>query len=246
MINLGALVPTSLKRKYWQQLRARELRLRFGVTSNKHAEELAFWESRWNAEGGRLTNDQYLPRFLEIAQEETDNFCNSRILADFGCGPRGSLHHFKNPRLKIGIDVLANAYGRFGIQEHDMVYVCSTEDHIPLPSNYVDVLFTQNALDHVDNLEQQSQELLRILRPDGEIIGSFNLEEPASETEPQMLTEHLLDEVLLRHFTPISYRTAPKSKTYGNAYEYFHTAPPPNLPPGPRLLWYRGRRKNPG
>jgi hypothetical protein len=51
-------------------------------------------------------------------------------------------------RERIGTDVWLT-FAKYSIAQHDMVYVSSTERKIPLPSNYVDVLFTLNALDHI-------------------------------------------------------------------------------------------------
>ena len=57
-----------------------------------------------------------------------------------------------------------------------------------------------NSLDHVNNLDKMAGELLRILKPGGHLLGSFNLNEPSTECEPQTLTEEILNEKLLRHF----------------------------------------------
>ena len=58
-----------------------------------------------------------------------------------------------------------------------MCYVRSTEKTIPLPSNYVDVLFTLNAIDHVARFEVMCKEILRILAPGGDFFASFNLDD---------------------------------------------------------------------
>jgi len=56
--------------------------------------------------------------------------------------------------LRIGIDVLADCYAdefTDNILSHGMIYLKSTEQVIPLPSAMVDILFTMNAIDHVDH-----------------------------------------------------------------------------------------------
>jgi SAM-dependent methyltransferase len=95
-----------------------------------------------------------------------------------------------------------------------MVYVKSTEKVIPLPSDFVDVLFTLNAIDHVSDFPAMCSEIIRVLRPGGLFIGSFNLNEPWNITEPQQLTEadiatHLLDRLDIR-----SYRTSRQGQGY--------------------------------
>lgn len=43
-------------------------------------------------------------------------------------------------------------------------------------------------------------EMIRILKPGGILGGSFNMYEPASDCEPQTLTEAILEEHLLKYF----------------------------------------------
>jgi ubiquinone/menaquinone biosynthesis C-methylase UbiE len=68
-------------------------------------------------------------------------------------------------RARIGIDVLADSYSQFGIHNHNMIYVASDERRIPLPSNYVDVMFTMNAMDYVSNFSVMAAEIVRVIAP---------------------------------------------------------------------------------
>lgn len=163
-----------------------------------------------------------------------------KIVADFGCGPQGSLCWAGSARLRIGIDILANSYMEFGIASHDVCYVCSTEKRIPLPSGYVDVLYTMNALDHVADLDSICAELLRILAPGGVLIGSFNLGEPPSITEPQTLTEDALQAGLFRHLDVVSYRVAAPGSQDQVYRHFFDGSSPPES--GVRFLWVRARK----
>ena len=210
MTGLKKLIPTSTKRKYWQWLEDRRLMKEFGVTSVKYARELDFWRSRWEAAGGRLENQFYERLFLAMSGEKDAAFCADKIVADFGCGPRGSLNWLQTSRFNIGIDVLADGYNRFGIASHNMCYVSSTEKAIPLPSNYVEVLFTLNAMDHVYNFEAICNECLRILAPGGTFVGSFNMYERPTACEPQCLTEELIERCLLRFLKVRHYRLVPQ------------------------------------
>lgn len=110
--------------------------------------------------------------------------------------------------MKIGIDVLSAEYlNEFGEEmiSHNMIYVTSNENKIPIPSGFVDYVITINSLDHVMNLDEITRELLRILKPQGTLIASFNLNEPYVEHEPQTLTEEILQEKLLDNFDIESY-----------------------------------------
>lgn len=206
----------------------------------KQAQELEYWQKRFEAEGGRLQNGWYERRMLAMAGETDAEFVKDKIIADFGCGPRGSLCWAGGARSRIGIDVLADAYGRFGIRDQHMIYVRSTEDMIPLPSSYLDVLFTMNALDHVTDLPAICHEVIRIIAPGGLLVGSFNLFEPATTCEPQTLTPELLDELLLRHFVIEHQRVRPKGRGVAT-YHYFETDDP-GPTDGPQIIWVRARR----
>ncbi|MDZ4401090.1 MAG: methyltransferase domain-containing protein [Prosthecobacter sp.] len=207
----------------------------------KYEHELAFWKYEWEQDGRCFKNDYYKGTMLGMAQEEDDGFLAGKIVADFGCGPRGSLVWAKNARLRIGIDVLTEVYSRFEIRTHDMVYVESSEKQIPLPSGYVDVMFTLNAMDHVVDLDAMCAEIRRVIVPGGTLIGSFNLDEEPTLCEPQTLTEAQVKESLLKHFDIVSYRTAPKGPK-GAAYSHFtDNSPPPTS--GERFLWVRATKR---
>ena len=110
------------------------------------------------------------------------------------------------------LNIPANEFDEFkdNIVSHDMIYLKCTENVIPMPSNFVDILFTLNALDHVDNFSYMCLEIMRILKPGGEFIGSFNLEEPATPYEPQQLNEKRIKENLLNDLVIQSYRITQK------------------------------------
>lgn len=183
--------------------------------STKYSGELAYWRGRYKSENGVFTNANYRDLFLGIACEENDSFLKDKIIADFGCGPRGSLVWTDAPKVKIGIDVLVNSYMRyFGecMSKHGMIYLNSDEYRIPLADNYVDVISTINSLDHVSVLDNMVEEICRVLKPGGLFLGSFNLNEPTTQCEPQTLTEDLLYEKLLCRFEILDKRIARKGE----------------------------------
>ena len=214
------------------------------LVTSKYASEMSYWESRYAVEGGKLQNHWYRQIMLAMAGEPSEDFLKGRVVADFGCGPRGSLVWAVPASVRIGIDVLSDRYcERFGdeLATHGMIYVRSTERFIPLPSEFVDVMITMNALDHVDDYDAMCREILRVLKPGGELIGSFNLGEPPTRTEPQTLDEARIRAGLLDHLEVISYRTA-RQGPEGNLYANFYSG---NLEyrQGERgFLWTRARK----
>lgn len=186
--------------------------------------ELSFWRSKLAFDNGTFSNSHYKKLMLGMAEESTDSFLKGKIVADFGCGPRGSLAWAKSASLRIGIDVLADRYAdefTTNIKSHGMIYLKSTEKVIPLPSELVDVMYTLNAIDHVNNFPIICAEIVRVLKPGGVFIGSFNLEEPASRCEPQQLNEQVIKENLLNNLEIQSYRTTRKGPKWSSYDPFF-------------------------
>jgi SAM-dependent methyltransferase len=227
----------------------RRLRDRFAQNDPniKYQFELAFWRSRFEIDRGKFDNSHYQRLMLAMAEEATSSFIEGKIIADFGCGPRGSLVWASAARLRIGIDVLADRYAdefTDNITSHGMIYVKSTEKVIPLPSAFIDVMFTMNAIDHVYDFPRMCTEILRILKPGGELIGSFNLEEPATFDEPQQLNEMVIKENLLNHLEVRSYRITEQGRHEEDdgIYAPFFRENLSYRPGSPGVLWIRARK----
>lgn len=232
---LKTMIPEPIK----QLLRPKRNRL-----INKYDFELDFWRSRLEIDKGKLKNSHYERLMLAMAEEPSDDFLDGKIVADFGCGPRGSLVWANSALLRIGIDVLADRYAdefTDNIISHGMIYLKSTENVIPLPSDFVDVVFTLNAIDHVDNFPVMCKEIIRVLKPGGEFIGGFNLEEPASPCEPQQLNERIIKDNLLNNMEVQSYRITKKGPVE-NVYAPFFDGNLSYKPGQEGLLWVKARK----
>ena len=71
---------------------------------------------------------------------------------------------------KIGIDCLAESYAKEfpeDLKSHEIIYVNSTEEIIPIQSNFLDIIFTLNSIDHVDNFSSMCSKIIRILKLGG-------------------------------------------------------------------------------
>lgn len=203
--------------------------------------ELAFWAERLQDKRPENEPGYYKKFMMDMGGITEQRFFDDLICLDIGCGPRGSLNWMSNARARIGLDSLAEEYMQFGIAAHPMSYLwCSSED-IPLPSRYVDVVFAMNALDHVDNLKRTCADIRRVLKPGGWFIGSLNLNEPRSITEPWTLTEEFLAKHLFDGWRKEFYEIRPKIQP--DLYKYFYMECPPELMnrPGPKALWCRMR-----
>lgn len=213
----------------------------------KYESEFDYWEDRYGTEDGLFSNSHYKDLMLSIAEENDDEFLKDRVVVDFGCGPRGSLAWTNAPAIKIGVDVLASRYAEhFGknLTKHNMLYITSSENCIPIPDSYADCIMTINSLDHVKNLDIMCKEIVRCLKKGGVLLGSFNLNEAKSACEPQTLTESLLKEKLFVYFDIISYRIAKQgegNKQFDNMVNSRFAEGDDKL--SPCFLWVRAIKK---
>ena len=196
------------------------------LRTNKYDVELSFWKNNYLEDNKSFRNNWYQRIMLAMAQERDNSFIKGKIIADFGCGPRGSLVWAEEASIRIGIDVLSDLYvDEFfeSLVNHNMIYLKSTEKIIPLPNNFVDVMFTMNAIDHVNNFSLMCQEILRTIKPGGELIAGFNINEPPTPTEPQQLTEDIIKASLLDKMKILSYRITERPRNSSKLYEAFFT-----------------------
>ena len=231
-----------MKRLYHRVLKHPWLRWRYGIDDPKLAEELWFWDRYYRRRRRSFDGAGYGALLLEIAGAPDPSFLDDRIVADFGCGPVGSLVWATGARRRIGIDVLADEYARlFATAAQNMEYVRSSEAEIPLADASVDVLFCVNALDHAARSEVMAAEMLRILRPDGVLVGSFNLNLAPTVCEPSPLTLAFLDEHLLRHLEVERRRVAPRGPD-SDVYLHVREDGGSDNAVGLGYLWLRGRK----
>lgn len=234
---IRAITPEPAKRIYTG------LRDRF---KKKYDSEMSFWKLKYNSENHVFKNSHYRKIMLAMAMEEGDEFLKGKIVADFGCGPRGSLVWAESALMRIGIDVLADKYADMftdSILSHKMVYIKSTEKIIPLPPDFADIVYSLNAMDHVDSFHDMCCEILRILKPGGDFIGSFNLEEPATPSEPQSLNEDKIRASLLDRMQVIHLRISRKGPVNNEYINFFENNLEYNM--GEEgILWVRARKYN--
>lgn len=221
------------------------LRKLYYLFVSKHDAELRYWKRCYRNEGHILENGFYRKLMLAIAQEADDSFLNNLVVADFGCGPRGSLAWISSTKEKIGIDVLTDRYRQTFpglLEKHSMRYVTCSESSIPLPDASVDVMWTINSLDHVQNLQSMCKELRRILKSGGLLMGSFNLNNPPSKAEPQTLSEAMLKTTLFEQMEILSWRV---SRDLQNAAKYQALYEGNLIPPEgkPAILWAKAQKR---
>jgi len=220
--------------------------LGYDKSEMKYDGELYFWKEAMKKNKRKETDAYYRKFMISLANEVTDDFTKGKVLADFGCGPRGTLTWAYKAEFRLGIDVLVPKYfNEFGDEMigHNMIYVTSTEKYIPIPDNKVDCLITMNSLDHVDSLHDMCSELLRIMKPGGVLLGSFNLYEPRTECEPQTLDEYKLKDTLLKNMEveSLKYAYMDEDAPYKRMFDGNYVDKPDGK--CPCVMWVKARKK---
>lgn len=205
---------------------------------DKLQSELRFWKKVFKSNGNKFNNSWYVNIMLPMSGETSDSFLKDKVVADFGCGPAGSLTWASSAMERIGIDVLVDQYSKcFDLTNHNMKYINCSETYIPLEDNSIDILYTLNAMDHTKYFDIMSKECLRVLKPGGLFIGSFNLNELPTASEPQLLTESLVQKHILQYCECTSYRLT-LTGTERKRFDYFFKKE--DLPSGTQkvcMLW---------
>jgi ubiquinone/menaquinone biosynthesis C-methylase UbiE len=161
---------------------------------HKAEAEIAFWESRLQAQGV-LTNDHfeyfYTTHFgLEKA------FYHGKRIVDIGCGPRGSLEWATEADIRIGIDPLARMYRQLGTDRHTMQYVACGAENLPISNGTFDVVSSFNSLDHVDDLNKAIDEIIRVLAPQGYFLLLTDIHRHPTVLEPIAYTWDVVERFL--------------------------------------------------
>ena len=158
--------------------------------------ELKYWKGKHQSEG-TLTNDHY--EYFYTTHFCVDaSFYKDKVVLDIGCGPRGSLEWASMAKRRIGLDPLADKYLKLGASEHEMEYLSSPSESIPLDDDYCDAVFSFNSLDHVADLEKTIAEIKRVTRPGGTFLLLIEVNHPPTVCEPHKITPA----TIVRQFAP--------------------------------------------
>ena len=166
----------------------------------KRHHEMKYWETKKKTEG-ELGNDHYEQFYTSHFGFES-SFYKDKVIMDIGCGPRGSLEWAEMASRRIGLDPLADKYLELGADKHQMEYISSPSENIPLPDSACDAVFSFNSFDHVDNLHDTADELKRVTRPGGFFLLLVEVNHPPTVCEPHGLTPRMILDLLEPEFKP--------------------------------------------
>jgi len=160
----------------------------------KKFNELKYWRGRKKTEG--LLSNQHYKFFYTTHFGFTDSDFNNKRILDIGCGPRGSLEWATMAARRIGLDPLAGDYLKLGSNEHQMEYLISPSEHIPLSNDYFDFVTSFNSLDHVENVDKSISEIKRVLKSNGHFLLLVEVNQKATICEPHEITpRELIDKL---------------------------------------------------
>ena len=194
--------------------------------------EFSFWKEYISKTGSSPETEYYRKFMMDMGDIRDITFFDNLVCLDIGCGPKGSLTWLDNALARIGIDPLAEDYMEFGISNHKMIYLLAKAEAIPLPTSYVDIVFSLNSLDHVDDVIAVCSEIRRVLKPGGFFIGSLNIDMTSTITEPFTLTEDFLQRHLFRGWEKEFYEIRPRMENLTapfGPYKYFYENCPTNI-----------------
>jgi len=146
----------------------------------KAREELAHWVGQALK---KEANDHF-GFFYTTEFGLTKDYFNGKCLLDVGCGPSGSLEWADGAEERIGLDPLANEYLALGAITHKMRYISAPAEKMPFKDGHFDAVFSFNALDHVDSLDQTVIEIWRVLKWGGEFFLITDMNHSPTTTEP--------------------------------------------------------------
>ncbi|NET56577.1 MAG: class I SAM-dependent methyltransferase [Symploca sp. SIO2E6] len=155
------------------------IQLKQEVWEDSQVTELGYWTGLVETDGEQGRCEQYLDLIQDYLGDTSD-----KILVDVGSGPRGILKLLKFKK-GIAIDSLMEAYQEKGysFENTDFIPIQATSEQIPLVSEYADVVFSINMLDHAQDVIKSLNEMYRILKKDGILLLICDLRESAEQTD---------------------------------------------------------------
>lgn len=164
----------------------------------KRWNELHYWKARKKSEGD--LSALHYQRFYTDHFGLHESFYADKTVLDIGCGPRGSLEWATMAKRRIGLDPLAGEYLKLGADRHQMEYICSPSESIPLLDGECDVVCSFNSLDHVEDVDGTLREIKRVTAPGGLFFLLVEVNHLPTRCEPHKIVPANLVEALRPEF----------------------------------------------
>jgi SAM-dependent methyltransferase len=170
------------------------LELRSGGLSRKNEQEIEHFRRTFSpmdpVERLYMNRITALPK--PLTTEET-------IVVDIGCGPYDCISAM--PGTHVFVDDIMNLYVDEIGARLDGTPVCARTELMPFADDCVDLLYSVNMLDHVDDMPATIAEMHRVLSPDGRIYcQSYFNSHPLLDAEPGVFDRAFYDDYVLPLF----------------------------------------------
>ena len=170
------------------------LALRSGGLSRKNAMEIEHFRNSFRP--AVPARKSYARRISALPHPTTTS---ETLVLDVGCGPYDSIsalpgiHVFLDDIMDLYIDELGAGF--------DGICISARTELMPLRDDSIDVLYSINMIDHVDDMPAALAEMHRVLRPDGRLYcQSYFNSQPLLETEPGVFDRTFYDEYVTPNF----------------------------------------------
>jgi SAM-dependent methyltransferase len=135
--------------------------------------ESKFWETALEGHPdivstpGRPALQEKIFRYYEDVWGERLGALDGVVL-EVGCGPAGIIASVGG-RVRIGVEPLLRTLDTAELKADPVSYVCASGEALPLPDATVDAVLCVNVIDHSPRPLPLLDEMLRVLRPGGEL-----------------------------------------------------------------------------
>ena len=167
MFNLSFL--TNPKKRAWKRAQNQEFSWWRGIASNGYKDNkpeqfVSEFQKSWMIE-----QINYLDKPLEYWKDKT--------IVEFGPGPAGLVEYVEAKR-KYGVEPLIEKYKSVfpHLKNSSVEYISSPAENCDsIPSNVADLSICFNVLDHTFAPEKVLKQLLRVTKPNGEVLFQLNV-----------------------------------------------------------------------
>lgn len=124
---------------------------------------------------------------------------NDSVVLDIGCGPYDCISDL--PGHKIYLDDIIQTYVERLSASFSGMCVDARTELMPFANNSIDLIYSVNMIDHVDDMPETVFELHRVLRNGGALyLQSYYNSHPLLETEPGVFDRHFIDNYISPYF----------------------------------------------
>ncbi len=165
----------------------------------KNAAELQFALEEYTEPDGQT----YVDRLPHMPHPEIED---EAVVLDLGSGPRSFLTGLAGEHVFVD-DIMVDYVTRAGAQFEGLP-ICAGAELLPFADDSIDVVYSINMLDHVDDVPETLYELHRVLAPTGVVVlQTYFNSHPLLQSEPGVIDRFAFDSLIEPFFVVSDLRT---------------------------------------